>query len=118
LEGVGDDGLVGDADLIGEAPFAERLDRPFELPGRRVRTREREVPRDVVLEDGRLAGRERARHAGQLAETVDVVEDRFGPDAEEGDDRFGNASHSSFKVSCAASSDKVAIPSSRLPRVR
>ena len=56
LERVGHHGLVLDADLIGEAAPRERLNRALELPRRRVGAREREVPRDVVLQDGRLAG--------------------------------------------------------------
>ena len=45
---------------------------PFELPRRGVRRREREVPGDVVLEDRRLAGRQRVGDAGEVDETIDV----------------------------------------------
>ena len=45
LERVGDDRLVLDADLVGEAAARQRLDRAFELPRRGVRRRETESAR-------------------------------------------------------------------------
>ena len=54
------------------------------IPRRRVRPGKRVVPRDVVLED-RGSGRvQRLLHAGQLAEPLDVVENGFGLDLEDG----------------------------------
>ena len=70
LERVGDDRLVLDADLIGEAAARERLDRPLELPRRGVRRGEREVPGDVVLENRGLA-RPRARRTRRRGRRAD-----------------------------------------------
>ncbi len=85
FEGVGHDRLVLHADLIAEAAARQRLNRAFELPRRRVGRREREVPRDVVFQNRRLAGRQRRRHPGQLHETIDVGQDAVGCDSEDGD---------------------------------
>src|SRR5581483_7021590 len=85
LERVGDDRLVLDADLIGEAVPRERADRAFELPRRRVRAGEREVPGDVVLQDRGGAARERARDAAEVQEAIDVGEDGVGLDPEKRD---------------------------------
>ena len=82
LERVGDDRLVLDADLIGEAVVRERANRALELPRRGVRAGKRKVPRDVVFEDRRLAGRERLVHAAERQQTIDVGENRVGRDAE------------------------------------
>ena len=82
LEGVGDDRLVLNADLIGEPAPRQRLNRPFELPRRRVRRRERKVPRDVVLENRRLAGIEGDGDAREIDEAIDVGKDGLGRDAE------------------------------------
>src|ERR1019366_2274307 len=85
LERVGNDGFVLDADLIAEPAARERLDRAFQLPRRRVGRGKREVPGDVVLEDRRLAGRERIGHAAQLEQAIDLREDGIGSDSEDCD---------------------------------
>ena len=54
LESIGDDRLVLHAHLVGETAPRERLDRPFELPRRRVRRGKRKMPGDIVLENRRL----------------------------------------------------------------
>src|SRR5690606_29365249 len=84
LERVSDDGLVLDADEVGEAAVAQRPHRALELPWRRVGARERVVPGDVVLEDRLRAGRERLLHVGEVVKPRDVVEDGLGADAEDG----------------------------------
>ena len=58
LEGIGDDRLVLDADLVGEAAPRQREDRPFELPRRRVRGGKRKVPGNIVLQNRRCSSRE------------------------------------------------------------
>ena len=88
LERVGDDGLVLDADLIGVAAPRERLNGAFELPRRGVRAGKRKVPRDVVLQNRRLAGRERARDAAELYDAIDIREDVVRRDPEDSDCRF------------------------------
>ena len=65
LERVGDHRLVLHADQIVEARGAQRQDRAFELPRRRVGAGHREMPRDVILQDRRRVGRQRLRAAGQ-----------------------------------------------------
>src|SRR5438128_868860 len=55
FEGVGDDRLVLNTHQLGEAVGAQSTDGALELPRRRVRGWEREVPADVVLENGGCA---------------------------------------------------------------
>jgi hypothetical protein len=55
LERVGDDRLVLDTDLVGEAAPRQRLDGPFELPRASCSPPEGKVPGDVVLQDRGLA---------------------------------------------------------------
>src|SRR5262249_55819030 len=64
---------------------AQRQDGTLELPRRGVGRREREVPGDIVLENGGRAGSERVLHAGELAQARDVVENRLGSDLEDCD---------------------------------
>ena len=85
LEGVGDDGLVLHAGDVGVAGVLEREDRALQLPGRRVRARERVVPGDVVLQDGRRAGASALGISGEGAQALDVVEDGLRGDPEGGD---------------------------------
>ena len=66
LEGVGDFGLILDADQVGEAVPPQGQDRPFELPGRGVGRGKGEMPADVVLEDGRRPGFQTVRPVRQL----------------------------------------------------
>ena len=106
LEGVGDDRLVLHADLVGEAAARQRLNRAFELPRRGVRRREREVPGDVVLEDRRLAGRERVGHAGELDEAIDVRKDGVGRDSENGDSGF----HEPCRPGCDPAATTIGSP--------
>src|SRR5207342_1957375 len=70
LEGVGDDGLVLYAGQIVEATRAQSADGAFELPGGGVGSWKREVPADVVFEDGRRARLQVLLQAGQFAEAV------------------------------------------------
>jgi hypothetical protein len=88
LEGVGDDRLVLDADLIGEAAAGERLNRAFELPRRSVRRRKREMPGDVVLENRRRCRRQRVADAGEVDESIDVLEDGVWRDPDDRDGRL------------------------------
>src|SRR3569623_89436 len=60
----------------------QRADRAFELPRRRVRAGEREVPRDVVLEDRLRSLAERLFDPGESAEAIRVLEHRLGTDLE------------------------------------
>ena len=85
LERVGHDRLVLHADLVGEAAPRQRLNRPFELPRRRVRRRKRKVPGDVVLENRRLPGRQRGGHAGEIDQAIDVGKNAVDADSEDGD---------------------------------
>src|SRR5262249_46490384 len=88
FEGVGDDRLVLDAHLIGEAVPRERLNRAFELPRRGVRAGKRAVPGDVVLQDRRGRRREGLRDAAERHGTIDVAEDVVGRDAKNSDSGF------------------------------
>jgi len=91
LERVGDDGFVLDADLIAKAARRQRLNRPFELPRRRVRRGKREVPGNVVLQNRRPAPSERVRRTAELDEPIDVLEDGFWSDANDCNCGFGHA---------------------------
>src|SRR5262249_34496688 len=88
LEGVGDDGLVLDADLVRKAAAREGLNGAFELPRCGVRGGKRQIPGEIVLQDGRLACGERARHTGQIDEAIDVRKNRVRRDPEYRDPRF------------------------------
>src|SRR5438067_11917100 len=52
LEGICDDRFVLDTHQVGETGCAQSANGAFELPGRGVSGRKREMPADVVLEDG------------------------------------------------------------------
>ena len=80
LERVRHDRLVLHADLIGEAAPRQRLNRPFELPRRRVRGRKGKVPRDVVLQNRGLTAGEGGGQAAELYKAIDVGQNRIGGD--------------------------------------
>src|SRR5206468_4838198 len=88
FEGVGNDGLVLDTDLIAETPARERLNGSLELPRRRVRRGKRKVPGNVVLENRGLSRIEGVAHPRQLDESIDVGKDTVGRDPEDGDCRL------------------------------
>ena len=81
LERVGDDRLILYADQVRKPGPLERANRPLELPRRGVGGREREVPRDVVLEDRRRSGGQRLAQPCELAQARDVFEDACRFDA-------------------------------------
>jgi hypothetical protein len=101
LEGVGDFGFILDADQVGEAVPPKSEDRAFELPGSGVGRRKREMPADVVLEDGRGARFQAFRPVRQLKQPDDIVENRFGVRP---DDRHLSLGHDS--TSSVGSSEK------------
>ena len=85
LERVGDHGLVLHTTDIFEAAVAQRARDAFQLPGRGIGAGKREVPGDVVLENGRARRIERTTELGQFHQPLDVVEDAIGCDPEDGD---------------------------------
>jgi hypothetical protein len=88
LERVGDHRLVLDAHLIGEAASRQCLNRAFELPWRGVGSRNRKLPRDVVLQDRRRAARQRARHAAEINDAIDIGQNCFWGDTKDRDRGF------------------------------
>ena len=85
LERIRDHRLVLHADLVRVAAPGERLNRAFELPRRGVRGRKREMPGNVVLEDGRAARCERLRGAPEIHESIDIGKDGVWRDANDRD---------------------------------
>jgi hypothetical protein len=101
LEGVGDHGLVLHADLVLESLGAQGADGPLELPRRGVRAGEREVPGDVVLEDGRRALVHRRLDPGEIEEALMIAQDGLGCGADHSDLAFAHGgAKSSGKVAC------------------
>ena len=100
FERVRDDGLILHAHDIVKTRAAQRENRPFELPGRRVRARHREMPRDVVFENRRRARIERTRAAREFEQSLVILQNGFGLCAENCDFRF--CCHLFFSVSSVA----------------
>ena len=89
LERIGHDRPVLHADLMVVAPCPQRPDRSLQLPRRRIRTRKREVPGDVVLENGRQARLQAALDTCKLDQPIHVVEHRLRARPHHGHHRRG-----------------------------
>src|SRR5260370_28146665 len=88
LEGIRHHGLVLYARDVRVSELLERSDGSFHLPGCRIRSRERVVPRNIVLKDGRAPGGERLLYPRQIAKPLHVVENRLLLALENGDLRL------------------------------
>ena len=91
LLGDGDHGLVLDGHQVAAALAGPHgLDDPLELPGGGVGRGHRQVPGDVVLEDGGLARRQGLFVLGEAHRPGGVLDDGFGFGLDDGD---GGAGH-------------------------
>ncbi len=70
-------GVIMHSDHIRVTGIEQRLDGALELPWRRVRRKERQVPGNIVLKDDNPVARERFREARERAETIDIRKDIF-----------------------------------------
>ena len=90
LKGVGHHGLVLDANKVSVTCILQCENGPLHLPWGRVRRREREMPRDIVLQDRGGALLQGLLHTGELHQVLDILQNGLGTRFEYGDGRFAH----------------------------